>query len=183
MPPITNLNEYLQLFRSAIGRCNSIPNGERHIPWKKTENGKVLLFNRGPQAPPNIKESFKTDSIAMRPLGLEKGGSIEVFLQVQVSESKAISVAAYRIAFLDIPQDGQGNRIQSLRFECEGKEDKKLGWDDELEDNPQHPNDHLHINFDASPTANDLRLAVGRICPMVLIRSFDYWYWKTFVQT
>jgi hypothetical protein len=138
-------------------------------------SGGGMLFSRG--LPRQSGKGYQWEALAYSPFTLQGGCRIEFFLQIQAVQG-SVEVKAYHIAFLDIPENENG--IRSLRFDLPGHEGKGNGWDDDLRDNPEHPKSHLHINFDSTAEANDLRLAMGSICPLTLLRSFDHWYCKAF---
>lgn len=171
--PKEALNDYLQVVRSQLRLCKSIRTEDQEISRKPFKSG--LFFNRGTSKLSTTM--FASDPLALSPIPLKVGGRIELFLQAQLAGT-GVKVMAYRIAFLEIPRND--NSISSLRFDLPGSAPSGIGWDNDLHDNPKHPKSHLHINFDGSTGANELRLAVGPVCPLALLRSFDHWYCKAF---
>lgn len=91
-----------------------------------------------------------------------------------------MEVVAYRVALFDLPSND--NRIESLRFDQSEGRPGWHGWDDVIDDNPEHPWAHMHINFHLTPDANDFRMPTGRVCPILLLLTIDHWYLRTFVQ-
>jgi hypothetical protein len=45
-----------------------------------------------------------------------------------------------------------------------------------LKKNIAHPTFHLHVNFHLSEQANKVRLALGQVSPILVLRNFGVWY-------
>ena len=92
------------------------------------------------------------------------------------TESK---VAEYSLAFLNLSE--RDGRIASLRYDLDpgNATPNSPDWDEELKDNVAHPLFHLHVNFHISKQANDVRLAIGEVSPMLVLRNFGDWYTRT----
>jgi hypothetical protein len=167
---------YAQLFQSRIGACVSIVCGDRDIAVRRDKERKVLILARGPVAR-TAAVSYK-DDIAFRPMELIRGGTLEIFVRVRERRGRESELVAYRIGLFGLPENQ--NRVATLRYDYPEGKPGGDGWEEDLQDNPQHPWAHLHFNFDSSPIANNLRLPTGKICPITVLCAFDFWYWSTF---
>ncbi len=107
---------------------------------------------------------------------MREGGQIEFYLCLrQPDKSSEAEIVRYRLAFLDLPENP--NKIGSLRYDYSTGQGHGSGWDEELGDNPEHPQAHVHINFIGDDsTANNCRMPTGQVCPILILRAFDYWY-------
>ena len=187
----TSAHEYVQLFKANVARCVAIPAEERaNLLARRLRRQNIWLIARGTDG---TKELVEQDPAASSPFELVRGGRLS--LEVRVGEtgkgrgksSPAVEVVEYRFSFLDLPTND--NSIRCLRFDKpqgqhrgDGWEEHRGdGWEDELGDNPRHPWSHLHINFAASEAANDYHLPTGPVCPILLLRAFNLWYFSTFM--
>ncbi len=119
---------------------------------------------------------MQNDPNVNKPIELTDGGAIDLYMKIRnVDDKEEIEIQNYRIAIFDIPDND--NDIKSIRYDYDlsQKYGKGDNWDDELKDNPQHPLFHMHINFMKN---NDCRMAVGRLCPILALRTFDHWYYN-----
>jgi hypothetical protein len=130
------------------------------------------------------KPLFADDPLVGQPLTLVSGGILRFRAQIREVKEKyslRVEVEEYRMCVEELDTEGNPNRMECFRYDRPAKPPQGHGWDDDLDDNPQHPHGHLHINF-ASTGANDLRMPTGLVCPILLIKAFDYWYYETYVR-
>jgi hypothetical protein len=172
-----NALSFIQLFKARVGACASIEPDHRAVSIKSGAAKKVWVIRRS-AGEENEGSLFADDSQAQEPIQLVHGGQIELDIVIQEYMDRTIELVSYRIAFEGIPDNANG--IGSMRFEldCIGRGGD--GWDEDLLDNPEHPLSHFHMNYLAGNGANDCRLPAGPICPIVLLRSFDFWYRSCF---
>ena len=85
-------------------------------------------------------------------------------------------LAEYSLEFSSL-SDGDA-RIASLRYDLDPRNatPNSPDWDEELKDNIAHPTFHLHVNFHISEHADDVRLALGQVSPILVLRNFGAWY-------
>jgi len=122
--------------------------------------------------------------LAGQPLTLVNGGILRFRAQIrEVNEkySTRVDVEDYRLCVEKLDAEDNPNRMECFRYDRPARAPRGPGWDHDLDDNPQHPHGHLHINFLAAG-ANDLRMPTGTVCPILLIKAFDYWYYETYVR-
>jgi len=175
----TSVHEYVQLFKAYVSRCGAIPAEDRSsIVAKPVKRRNIWLIARGISGDKGLAEM---DPVASSPFELIHGGRLA--LEVRVREirqraSRATEVIAYRFSCSELPRNPNG--IECLRYDKPEAQRRGGDWDKELGDNPRHPWAHLHVNFATSTTANDSRLPTGRVCPILLLRAFDFWYCSTF---
>ena len=176
MTAIASAREYVEQLKARVSRCASITPADRTtVPAKFDASRSTWVVTRGFDAP---EELFGDDPAVGSPFELAYGGQMS--LQVRVREtrrrsSSSVEVVAYRMSLVDIPDNR--NSIQSLRFDKPDGQPRGAGWDEELQDNPQHPHAHVHFNF---LKENDCRLPTASVCPLLLLSAFDYWYYTTF---
>ena len=168
--------QFVSLLKSRIGNCSSIELRDRNIPVKHAAQ-KLWVALRG-DAGGIAASLFEEDELAKEPFQLVSGGSIGLYIRIRERQDKTIDVASYRI---DVRVPDNSNGVSSLRFENDNSGKSGPGWDDDLQDNPEHPLNHLHINYLRGVEANKCRMPTGVICPIVLMRAVDYWYQCTFV--
>ena len=166
--------QFVQLLAARVGQCASIDPEDRTIPVKYDVGRSVWVFRRGSEDP-----LFQDDEKSRNPLALIQGGRIELYIRIRELKQRTAEVVAYRLAFFNLP--GNANQITSLRYDQGQGYPKGQGWDDVLADNPEHPHAHLHMNFHSSEETNHCRLPTGPVCPILLLRSFDHWYYSTFI--
>ena len=89
--------------------------------------------------------------------------------QTQEEESQ---LAEYSLAFWGL-SEGE-TRIASLRYDLDpgNATPNSPDWNDELQDNIAHPLFHLHVNYHISQRANDVRMALGQVSPILVLRQF-----------
>lgn len=169
---------YVQLLHASVGRCASIDPEDRVLPSKRDATGAIWVFRRDGSS--SVNQLFANDNQANQPFQLVKGGRLEFYVRIRKRPGPRMEVVAYRVALLDLPEND--NRIESMRFDRSDGKPGGDGWDDEICDNPQHPWAHMHINFHLTLGSNDCRMPTGRVCPILLLRTIDHWYYTTFVQ-
>ena len=176
MTAIASAREYVDELRARVSGCASITPADRiTVPARLDESRSTWIVTRGFDAP---EELFGDDPAVVSPFELAYGGKMS--LQVRIRETRrrglsSVEVAAYRLSLVDMPDNP--NSIRSLRFDKADGQRRGAGWDEKLEDNPQHPHAHVHFNF---LDDNDCRLPTASICPLLLLTAFDYWYCTTF---
>ena len=177
-----NLNisarEYVQRLKANISRCASIvPDDRVTVPSRFDEDRRTWIIVRGFDAP---QELFAIDPVVSHPFELIEGGCVKVEVRVREVRRNGLrvaEVASYQLTFLEIPENR--NNIQCLRYDQPAGQPRGAGWDEDLQDNPCHPRAHLHVNF-LPPGDNNCRMPTGPICPILLLRAFDHWYYTTF---
>jgi hypothetical protein len=176
MTAIASAREYVEQLKARVSRCASITPADRAtVPAKFDTNRSTWVVTRGFDGP---EELFGDDPAVVTPFKLTCGGQMS--LKVRVRERRhrppaTVEVVDYRLRLIGIPDNP--NSIRSLRFDKREGQHRGAGWDDELQDNPQHPHAHVHFNF---LDDNDCRLPTASICPLLLLTAFDYWYCTTF---
>jgi hypothetical protein len=176
MTAIASAREYVEKLKARVSCCASITPGDRiTVPVRFDSSRSTWVVTRGYDAP---EELFGDDPAVGRPFELTYGGQMS--LQVRVREglkrrSSTVEVVAYRLSLVGIPDNP--NSIRSLRFDKPDGQPRGAGWDEALQDNPQHPHAHVHFNF---LDENDCRLPTASVCPLLLLSAFDYWYYTTF---
>ncbi len=171
--------EYVELLVACVGRCTSIDAGQRkQVRHRFDQTRRIWILARGFKTSSDV---FQGDPDVGNPYGLIHGGQLKLEVRVRdggTHREPATEVLAYRLSILDLSENA--NNLESLRFDKPAGQPRGDGWDDQLGDNPRHPWAHLHVNFAATEAANDFRLPTGAVCPILLLRSFDYWYCSTF---
>ena len=169
--------QYVEQLKESVFRCGSIDPEDRHdVPARFDESRSTWVIVRGF---PELEDLFEADPVVSRPFELTNGGSMR--LQVRIREitvkmQHVVEVVSYRLSLVDIPENP--NQIESLRFDKPQGQPRGRGWDEELQDNPEHPHAHLHINF-RSPGGNECRMPTAPVSPMLLLLAFDHWYCTT----
>ena len=179
MSTASNAREYAKRLVACLGRCASIdPQQRTMLPRKFDERKSTWILTRGFSA---FSEIFQNDPEVGNPYELIHGGLLKLEVRVRdtgTKQSPAFDVAAYQLSILDLGDNP--NDLRCFRFDKPQSQRRGDGWDDELDDNPQHPKSHLHINFTASEAANNCRIPVAPVCHILLFSAFDYWYCSTF---
>jgi hypothetical protein len=172
------MNGYIQLLQARVGQCSSIDSNDRILPVTRDSRGTACIVRRGSRL--QRDDLFANDRRAAVPFRLARGGELEVYLRLRPRAKDLVEVVAYRLALVALPSNPNG--IDCLRFDrSEGKPGGE-GWDEDLGDNPHHPWAHLHVNFASAVDANACRMPTGSVCPIVVLRAFDHWYYQSFVQ-
>jgi hypothetical protein len=165
---------YLQLLQARLQGLRSVVREDKNLPIASAGNGRAWIVKRCESD--DASELFEDDPAAHSAFRLAGGGHLDLFLRIRENAGLA-EVASYRIAVRQLPTND--NRITSLRYD-KSQGQPKRDWDEGLGENPQHPWRHLHLNFDASHPANDLRLPTGEVDPIIVLVSFDHWYCDTY---
>jgi hypothetical protein len=168
--------EFVQLLRARLYACESITLSDRDISAKPNPAKKLWVIRRSAGESPG--SLFDDDTQAQTSMELVEGGIAELDIIIRETKARTIELSSYRIAFEELPPNPSG--MNSIRFELDCLGRRGDGWDEELLDNPEHPLSHFHINYLAGNGANDCRLPAGPLCPILLLRSFDYWYCSCF---
>lgn len=163
---------FIQLLRARIGTCSSIEPDDRDVPVRHDASKKIWWVSRG-EAGDSVPSLFEDDEIANAPFRLVRGGQISLYIRMREQQDRTLEILSYRIDSR-LPDNETG--VTSLRFESDNRGRKGAGWDEELQDNPEHPLNHLHLNYLKGVGANTCRMPTGEICPIILLRAVDYWY-------
>jgi len=171
---VDNARHYMDLLKAAVARCSAIDPEERLTLPAKRFLGRTddWVAVRGTDRERSL---FGADPKAGVPFQLVDGGSLAIWVRVGTSGSSA-EVVAYSFTLQRLRTNP--NRVDCLRYDMPEGQPRGPGWDEQLQDNPQHPHAHLHLNFMESD-GNDLRLPTGRVSPLLFLRAFDYWYCST----
>ena len=171
------IQAYIQRLFATIEKCASIDAQDRsNIHRQRLQDGTTWLIGRG-SADARIRSW--PDS-AVRPFDLICGGVLHLYMrirQIRARSGPAVEVEAYQIKIEDLANNPNG--LGAIRYDKTSGLPKGQGWVNDLQDNPQHPHCHLHLNYDA-PDANDLRLPTGHVPPLLLLAAFDHWYYSTY---
>jgi hypothetical protein len=172
------INRYIQQLEATIWNCTSINRDDRtDIPRQRFAHGSTCLIRRGFSGG---RMGSWSDSSPMRPFRLIHGGELSLYLRIRQVGTRShprVEVDAYRMEVVDLGKNPSG--IDALRYDKPEGLPKGPGWDDDLQDNRQHPHCHLHLNFRVEG-ANDLRLPTGHVSPLLLLAAFDHWYYSTY---
>ncbi len=163
---------FIQMLQARVGGFRSLSQDDRNVPAKQEKPGKWII-HRGS----NADKLFAENPQAQEPLSLVNGGTLELYLRI-ARKDEHTEIVSYRIAVQKLPAND--NEIVSLRYDKSAGKPGGHGWEDDLDDNPEHPWAHLHVNFDRTLTANNCRLPTGEVSPIVLLAAFDHWYFATF---
>ncbi|MCY2992408.1 MAG: hypothetical protein NTY19_31690 [Planctomycetota bacterium] len=167
---------YLQLLGACVLGLRSLAPGRRTLQIVRSQKSESWLVKRSDTYDaPGLLAGCPA---AHAPFELAKGGRLDLFLRLRTNDKGLAEIATYRLAVRQIPPNI--NNIVSLRLDKKEGQPRGDGWDPKLGDNPQHPWAHLHLNFDKSDRANELRIPTGEVEPIVLLMSFDHWYCNTF---
>ncbi|GEM_PF-4509199 len=178
--PDRTLHAYAQRLQAAIAQCQSIEVGERAIPTREDRPGTLVLCRGGIDEAGVSNSLFPGDERAARPLNLVNGGAISLYVRLRLAgKTGGCRVASSKITCMGLPP-GNPNKMQSFRYDQPEGQPRGDGWEVQLNDNPEHPWRHLHINFDLPHPANELRMPLGPVCPILLLHTFNYWYCRTF---
>jgi len=164
--------QFVQLLKARIGTCSSIEQDDRIVPVRHDPFKKVWVVLRG-EARAGVRSMFEDDETANTPFQLVRGGEISLYIRIREQQGRRMEIQSYRIDSR-LPDNVTG--VTSLRFENDDSGRSGTGWDEDLQDNPEHPLNHLHLNYLQGAEANSFRMPTGEICPIVLLRAVDYWY-------
>ena len=176
-------SDYIYLLEAKIKECASIVQDDRVLPHTYDKTRSQWFIQRGGlmDKDTTLFKDQKASQKASQAMALCENGQIEFRLCFRErAKTREIEIVNYRLSFLNLPDNP--NNIQSLRYDYSTGQQRGPGWDDELGDNPEHPQAHLHINFTGNDrTANNLRMPTGQVGPILILRAFDYWYGETFL--
>ena len=171
------VRSYIQQLVAAIGKCASItPDDRNDLPRQPVADGSTWLIARGF----TDGRMGSWPNSATSPFRLIHGGELTLYLRIRQAGSRsrpAVEIEAYLMQVVDL--DKNPNGIDAIRYDKPEGLPKGPGWDHDLQDNPQHPHCHLHVNYRV-PDANDLRLPTGPVSPVLLLATFDHWYYSTY---
>lgn len=166
---------FIQCFNACLGKCSVIAANERagSIPAFQLENGEIWIIGCG-----NDYFALTEDADGEQPLDLSPQGQLSIFIRVVRGRDKETKldiakIARYSLVFTGLAEGDGG--VGSLRYDLDPAHatPNSPDWDEELQDNVAHPLFHLHVNFHAS---DRLRLALGQVSPMLVLRNFASWY-------
>jgi hypothetical protein len=175
--------KFIQCMNACLGGLEMIPPEELEgsLPVTPYQHGakEQWIIGRG-------DKYFQTtnDDRGQQPFSLGPKEQLSIYVRIKPhrnsdtgdTESK---VAEYSLAFLNLcERDGH---IASLRYDLDpgNATPNSPDWDEELKDNIAHPLFHLHVNSHISKRANDVRLALGEVSPIFVLRNFSDWYSRT----
>lgn len=171
--------EYVRQLRAHVARCACVVPEERTIlPARRLPDSRVMIIVRGLR---EFGHLLSDDPVAMEPFSIVGGGTLSVAVRVRDARDARkprAEVLSYRVVAASLP-DNDGE-LRSLRYDMQEGQPRGSGWEPDLNDNPQHPWAHIHVNFHQGGDANNCRLPTGMVCPVVLLRAFDFWYCSTF---
>jgi len=177
MMKIASARQYVNQLKASVSRCASIaPKDRLTVPARFDETGHTWVVVRGFDG---SEELFGNDPAVPCPFELINGGKMRLSVQIRETgktRRPTVEVVSYRLLWVDIPNNP--NDIESLRYDKPESQRRGAGWDEDLQDNPQHPHAHVHLNF-LPPGANDCRMPTASVCPILLLRAFDHWYYTT----
>ncbi len=172
--------EFMHCLNACLGRLEIIPPEEREgtLPFTPHQEGKkeVWVIGRG-------SEYFRRtqDPRGQQPFSLDPEGRLSIYIRVKPwrnweKKRDESELAEYSLEFSSL-SDGDA-RIASLRYDLDPRNatPNSPDWDEELKDNIAHPTFHLHVNFHISERADDVRLALGQVSPILVLRNFGAWY-------
>lgn len=179
MIPDVPARQYVSMLKAHVAQCACIAPEERtRVPARPSEDGNLWIVVRGLRG---LGELFMDDPDVAAPFQLTFGGAMELEVRIRerrVGNRARAEVAAYRFLVQDLPDNP--NSLRCFRYDKSEGQPRGVGWENELGDNPQHPWAHLHVNFAATSEANHCRMPTAPVCPLLLLRAFDYWYCTTF---
>ncbi len=172
--------KFIQCLNACIGGLEIIPPEERegNLPFKRCQEGEKeeWIIGRGGKYSATTK-----DERGEQPIKLGPKGRLSIYIRIKrwrnpdnnQDESK---LAEYSLAFSSLSEGDA--RIASLRYDLDpgNATPNSPDWDEELNDNVAHPMFHVHVNFHISERANDVRLALGQVSPILVLRNFGVWY-------
>jgi hypothetical protein len=170
----------IQCLNACVGGLEMIPPEEREgvLPFRRYQEGthEEWVTGRGDKY-----FEMTEDDQGQEPFSLGADARLSIYIRIrrrrnwetQEEESK---LAEYSLAFWGL-SEGEA-RIASLRYDLDpgNATPNSPDWDDELKDNIAHPLFHLHVNFHISQRANDVRMALGQVSPILVLRNFGAWY-------
>ncbi len=170
----------LQCLNACVGALELIPPEQRqgNLPFQRYQEGRTELWvvGRGDQY-----FDRTNDPEGEHPFDLEPAGQLSIYIRLKSWRDPKIrqpgsTLAEYSLAFVGL-SEGDGH-IASLRYDFDPAHatPHSTDWDEDLHDNVAHPMFHLHVNYHLSKQANDVRLALGQVSPILVLRNFDVWY-------
>ena len=164
---------YMQMLRAAVGSCSLLVAEDRELPIRQEGGGSHWVACRGVTSGRGAA-ILHDDPVAAKPITMNGGGEVSIYVRVCQKRNNGMDLVAYRITVRGLRENVNG--VSSFRYDRSEGRPPQDGWDEGLGDNPAHPWAHMHLNFDASETANGLRLPTGVVCPVVLLRALGYWH-------
>ena len=171
---------FIQRLNACLRGLESIPPDEREggLPFRRFQEGgrEEWVTGRGDKY-----FDITEDDQGQDPFSLGPGGRLSIYIRIRrqrnwQTQEEESQLAEYSLAFSGL-SEGEA-RIASLRYDFDpgNATPNSPDWDDELKDNIAHPLFHLHVNFHLSARANDVRLALGEVDPILVLRNFGVWY-------
>jgi hypothetical protein len=172
--------KFIQCLNACLGGLEMISPAEREgsLPFTSYQEGKKeeWIVGRGDKYFATTK-----DLRGQQPFSLGPAERLSIYIRIKRSRNwstheEESQLAEYSLTFSSL-SEGDG-RLASLRYDLDpgNATPNSLDWDEELEDNVAHPKFHLHVNFHISERANNVRLALGQLSPILVLRNFGVWY-------
>jgi hypothetical protein len=172
--------EFMHRLNACLGGLEIIRPEDREgtLPFRWIQEGKKEVWITG--CGDKYFEITK-DPGGRHPLSLDPEGRLSIYIRVKPwrnweNKKDESELAEYSLAFSGLSEGDA--RIASLRYDLDpaNASPKSPDWDEELNDNIAHPTFHLHVNFHLSERANGVRLALGQVSPILVLRNFGTWY-------
>jgi hypothetical protein len=172
--------KFIQRLNACVGGLEIIPLEERdgNLPVTPYEHGtrEQWVIGRG-------DKYFETtkDPRGQQPFNLGPQGRLSIYIRIKRWRNPETNEDESKLAEYSLTLSGlsEGDaRIASLRYDLDPGNATPISsdWDEELNDNIAHPMFHLHVNFHISKRANDVRLALGAVDPILVLRNFGACY-------
>jgi hypothetical protein len=172
--------KFLQRLNACLRGLVIIPPEQRegNLPFRRYQEGQKeeWVIGRG-------DKYFATtnDPQGQQPFSVASEGRLSMYIRIKRRRNSETHedesrLAEYSLAFSGLSEGDA--RIASLRYDLDpaNASPKSPDWDEELNDNIAHPTFHLHVNFHLSERANGVRLALGQVSPILVLRNFGTWY-------
>jgi hypothetical protein len=168
--------DYVERLKGSLSECSVIEQGQRDAAIKRNEDGTIWLVGRGEKVDGSV--FVGADPEFGDPYPLKADGYLHLFVKVEGEQMRVppARITEYRFTLLSLKHNENG--IESVRCDGDGRPNPRQGdgWDHDLADNPFHARFHVHINFHRPWPANEMRLPVGFVNPIMIIKFFDDWY-------
>ncbi|MGA2031941.1 MAG: hypothetical protein ABSG68_06785 [Thermoguttaceae bacterium] len=172
--------KFIHCLNACLGGLEMIPPEEREgsLPFKLYQNGKKeeWVMGRGGKY-----FDITKDPQGEQPFSLGSEERLSIFIRIKrqrnsETHQEESRLAEYSLTFSSLSEGDA--RIASLRYDLDpgNATPNSPDWDEELHDNIAHPMFHLHVNFHNSERANGVRLALGQVSPILILRNFGVWY-------
>lgn len=171
--------KFIQCLNACVGGLNLIPpdEWEGNLPARpyKGRNDQWVI-GRGDKY-----FAVTADDQGRERFSLTPTGQLSIYIRVKRHQNSRTKqeeseLAEYSLAFSNLSEGDA--RIASLRYDLDpgNATPQSPDWDAELKKNIAHPTFHLHVNFHLSEQANKVRLVLGQVSPILVLRNFGVWY-------